>query len=139
MTGTDDDDAKEASDAANEAEEKSPKKKLKTSRKLFNLDHIDAIGKNTNNFKDFSNKMVFTSRGGFAASVASVIARLIRLNIEVLDSGKLYMERGTAFVFSTVPGAGKTCSMLVSKTSMPPAQFHRSIADFLWKALAISS
>lgn len=114
MNGTvdHDDDVKEAGGAADGAEETSALKKLKTSRKAFNLDHIVAVGKNTINFKDFSHKMTFTGRGEFAVSLASAIKELILVDLEVLDSGKLYMERGTAFVYSTVPGVGKTRSML---------------------------
>ena len=111
----------EAAAAADGAEETSVRKKLKTTTrkaKAFNLDHIRAVGENTINFKDFSHQMAYTGRGEFALSLALGIKELILLDLEVLDSGMLYLERGTAFVYSTVPGVGKTRSMLELRNTL---------------------
>ena len=62
--------------------------------------------------------MTFTGRGGFAASLARAIKDLILNEIEVLYNGNLYIDRGTAYVYSTVPGAGKTRSMLELKNAI---------------------
>lgn len=78
----------------------------------FNAAHIHSVcTDDEDNFNDFSGGMEFVGRGGFAGALAAGIKSVVE-EINMNTSGRLHLHRGTAFVYSTVPGAGKTRSML---------------------------
>jgi hypothetical protein len=95
-------------------------KKQKEAICTFNAAHIHSVCTDTDNFNDYSGGMEFVGRGGFAGALAEGIKSVVE-EIITCPSGRLRLDRGTAFVYSTVPGAGKTRSMLELPNTVPHA------------------
>lgn len=80
----------------------------------FDGHHLDSVRLDENNFNDYSGSMNFTGRVGFSKSLAGGIQTIVS-RMKKKKAGALFLDRGTAFVYSTVSGSGKARSMVELK------------------------
>lgn len=73
-------------------------------------------------FRDYSGSLSFTGCARFARSLASGIRKLVSQLLRSTAGGfEIETNRGTAWVYLTVSGSGKTCCMLELKNTLPEA------------------